>query len=148
VGRAGEGGRGGEPDQADQERPASPEVISDAAAEQQQSGERRRVGGDDPLAVTVVEAQRVLRRGQGDVHDRGVQRNHQLRHRNHDQGEPATVAGALVAAHGCVGARHVSGHGSRSINRTNFLRLECNVDGSSATPIGEKSSVFVVRLSL
>ena len=48
----------GEAEQAGDEHPLAAEQVADPAAEQQQAAERQRVGGDDPLAVVVGEAER------------------------------------------------------------------------------------------
>ena len=61
------------------------------AAEQQQAAERQRVGGDDPLAVVVGEAEVGLRRRQRDVHDRRVEHDHQLGEAEHGE-DPASGA--------------------------------------------------------
>ena len=60
----------GEAEQAADEGPLAAEQVAEAAAEQQQRAERQRVGGDDPLALVVGEAEVLLRAGQRDVHDR------------------------------------------------------------------------------
>ena len=83
--------RGGdrEADQAADERPLAAEEITEAAAEQQQRAERERVRGDDPLARVVGEAEVLLRARQGDVHDRRVEDDHQLRDADHCEDQPA-----------------------------------------------------------
>ncbi len=84
-------GGDGEAEQAADERPLAPEQVAEPAAEQQQRAERQRVGGDDPLARVVGEAEVLLRAGQGDVHDRRVQHDHQLRDGDHREDEPAAL---------------------------------------------------------
>jgi hypothetical protein len=66
--------------------PASPtrkfafaaEQVGQPAAQQQQATEGEAVGGHHPLPVGGGEPQGRLRRGQRDVHDRRVERDHQL----------------------------------------------------------------------
>ena len=79
AGGAADGRGDGEADQAADEGPFAAEEVADAAAEQQQRAERERVRGDDPLARVVGEAEVLLRARQGDVHDRRVEDDHQLR---------------------------------------------------------------------
>ena len=64
-------------------------------AEQQQAAERERVGRDDPLARAVGEAQRVLRGGQRDVHDGGVEHDHQLRDAEDREDRPPPGMGGV-----------------------------------------------------
>ena len=85
--------RHGEADQADEEGALAAEEVREAAAQQQQAAERQRVGGDDPLALRVVEAEVGLRRGQGDVHDRVVEDDHQLGDPDHGEDQPASPGG-------------------------------------------------------
>ena len=85
--------RAREADQAGDERPFAPEQVGDPAAEQQQRPERERVGGDHPLAVVVGEAKVALRGRQGDVDDGHVEHDHQLGDADHDEDQPAAVAG-------------------------------------------------------
>jgi hypothetical protein len=78
AGRTADGRSGREADQPGHERPLAPEQVAEAAAEQQQGAEGQGVGGDDPLARVVGEAEVALGRGQRDVHDRDVEDDHQL----------------------------------------------------------------------
>jgi hypothetical protein len=86
-------GRGGdrEADETDEERPLAAEEIGDPAAEQEERAEGERVGRDHPLPIVIREAQRLLRRGQGDVHDGRVQDDHELGDPQHSEDEPAAV---------------------------------------------------------
>jgi len=86
-------GRGGdrEADEAGEERPLAAEEIGDPAAEQEERAEGERVGRDHPLTTVVREAQRLLRRGQGDVHDGRVEDDHELGDPQHSEDEPAAV---------------------------------------------------------
>jgi hypothetical protein len=84
-----DGGGDGEPEQAADEGPFAPEQIAEAAAEEEQRAERQRVGGDDPLARVVAEAEVLLRARQRDVDDGRVEDDHQLRHGDHREDDPA-----------------------------------------------------------
>ena len=81
---AGERTRGEQQDPRD-EHPAPAEEITSAAAQQQQTAEGERVAVDDPLQVGGIEAQGMLDRRQSDVHDGGVEHDHQLRKRDDEQ---------------------------------------------------------------
>ena len=69
-----------EHDEADEEDPPAAEQVGGAAAEQQEAAEDERVGADHPLEVLLREAEVDLDRGQGHVHDRDVQHDHELHH--------------------------------------------------------------------
>ena len=84
-------GRDREAEQADQERHLPPEQVTELAAQQQQAAERQRVRGDHPLPVHDGEAQRLLRRRQRDVHDRGIENDHELREGDHAQDQPPVI---------------------------------------------------------
>ena len=90
---AADGGRGGEAEQAGDERPLAAEEVAELAAQQQQAAEGERVGRHDPLPRAVGEVQRVLCRGQRDVHDGGVEHDHQLRDAEHREDRPAPAGG-------------------------------------------------------
>ncbi len=87
-----------EPGQPGDEHALAAQQVRQPAAHHQQVAEGQRVGGNDPLPSVGGKAQRPLGRGQGDVHDRGVQHHHQLRHANHGQDQPAATSGGSVAA--------------------------------------------------
>jgi hypothetical protein len=94
------GGRAREAEQAGDERPLAAEQIGDPAAEQQQTAEGQRVGGDHPLAVVVGEAQVSLGGRQRDVHDGHVEHDHQLSDADDGEDEPATIVMGTVGSHG------------------------------------------------
>ena len=100
-GGAAQRGGHGEAEQADDEGAFAAEEVADAAAEQEQAAEGQGVGGDDPLAVGDGDAQVALGGGQRDVHDRGVQDDHQLG--DGDDGESPPAARVVVG--GPPGAR-------------------------------------------
>jgi hypothetical protein len=65
--------------------------VRQPPAEQQEAAEAKRIGGHHPLPAAVGEVQRLLRRGQGDVHDRGVEHDHQLGDAQDSEDQPAPV---------------------------------------------------------
>jgi hypothetical protein len=77
-----------EGDQSGQEHPLAPEQVSQPPGEQQEATERDHVRIDDPGQVGLREAEVALHRGQGHVHDRGVEHHHQLTEANHSEGDP------------------------------------------------------------
>jgi hypothetical protein len=74
-------------------RAPAPDAVADRGGRQQQNREGERVGVDDPRQAVPGEAERVLDRRQRDVHDRGVEHDHELRRREHDEREPAARVG-------------------------------------------------------
>jgi hypothetical protein len=70
---------------------APPEQIGGATAEQQEAGERERVGVDDPGQAGGREAEVGGDRRQRDVHDRHVEHDHELRHAAEDQRQGAAT---------------------------------------------------------
>ena len=73
--------------QSEHEHPAAPEQVGHAAAEQQEAAEGQRVGVDDPRKIGPREVKGPADRRQRDVHDRGVDHDDELRHREQQQGE-------------------------------------------------------------
>ena len=90
LGESAERARPGEAGQADDEDALATEQVADPPAQQEQAAERKRVRGDDPLALVVAEGERLLGRRQGDVDDRRVEHDHQLSHRDHEEDQPAS----------------------------------------------------------
>ena len=91
-GREAAGQRGGrEQAEPGEEDAAAAEQVARPAAEQQQAAERERVGVDDPLEAVGGEPEIGLDRGQGDVHDRDVEDDHELRDGEHGEGEPPRI---------------------------------------------------------
>ena len=80
-----DGRRQGEAPHAEHQRALRPDHVADAPAEQQEAAEGQGVGGDHPLPIGVREAEGVLRRGQGDDHDRRVEHDHELRPGDDDE---------------------------------------------------------------
>ena len=84
--------RGGDEDrEAGEEDAALAEQVAHSAGEQQQAAEGDQVGVDDPGQVALGEAEAFLDRGQGDVHDRRVEDDHQHRAAEDVEGEPAAA---------------------------------------------------------
>jgi hypothetical protein len=91
---------------ADEEDLLPPDEVTGAAAEQEEAAEDQRVGVDDPLQVGIRHLEVVLYRRQRDVHDRGIEDDHELRHADEDQDEP----GVDVVAMHRGGTGSVLGH--------------------------------------
>ena len=106
-GDPGQGGGSGEAAEADEQRGTPADPVGDPSTDQEQAGERQRVGGDHPLALGVAEPQVVLGGGQGDVDDGGVECGEQLSHRDDAERAPSSGEGGSSAVRG-VG---VVGHG-------------------------------------
>jgi hypothetical protein len=77
-----------EHDHACEEDALAAEQIAGAAAEEQEAAEGQRVGVDDPLQVALGHVQVGLDRRQGDVHDRRVEDDHELRQADEAEDEP------------------------------------------------------------
>jgi hypothetical protein len=70
-----------------------PTEIADAPGQQQQAAEGDEVGVDHPRQLALREAQVVLDRRQRDVHDRGVEDDHEHAHAEHVERQPASAVG-------------------------------------------------------
>ena len=68
----------GEEDETAHEDAAAPEQIGHASAEQQEAAEQQGVADHDPLERPLREIELLLDRGEGDVHDRDVEHDHEL----------------------------------------------------------------------
>jgi hypothetical protein len=79
----------GEEREAGHEEAATAEQISKTAPEQENAAEEDRVGGDHPLQALLREVKVGPDRGQGYIHDRDVQDDHELGGDDHRQGDPA-----------------------------------------------------------
>ena len=99
---AADGRRQGEPGHADHQRALRSEHVADAAPQEEEAAERQRVGGDHPLPIGVGEPESVLRRGQGDDHDRRVEHHHELRPGDDDE-DPHVGPGRRLLRHSRVG---------------------------------------------
>jgi hypothetical protein len=64
--------------QSRQEHAAAPHQVGHPAAEQQESAEHEAVRDDDPLQGALPDAEIALDRGQGDIHDRDIEHDHEL----------------------------------------------------------------------
>ena len=115
-GEATDGRGSGESGQTDHERPLAAEDVGEATAEQQQAAEGQGVAGHDPLAISVGEAERMLGGRQGDIHDGGVQYDHQLGQAEHCQDQPPPVV---------MGVLHRLSLGCRRIGHQFGLVMAC-----------------------
>ncbi len=79
----------GEDRHACEEHPLAADQVAGPAGEQEQAAVGDQVAVDDPGEVGLGEVKVALDRGQGDVHDRRVQDDHQLAEADDDEGEPA-----------------------------------------------------------
>ena len=99
--------RDGEDDHAGDEEPLPSEQVGRAAAEQEEAAEDERVRVDDPLQARRAEVQAVLDRRQGDVHDRRVENDHELRNADEDEDEPAVrLRAVLPPSTSCLHGTH------------------------------------------
>ena len=96
------GGECGEPDRED-ELAAQP--VGERPRHQRERGEGEDVGVDDPLQVGQARAEVTLDLGQGDVHDRDVEQEHERRDRDSYQCPPFTshFATSVSSSIGCAG---------------------------------------------
>jgi hypothetical protein len=88
-------GGDGEPGQPSDEHPLAAEDITQPPAQQEQAAKRQCVGGDDPLARLVGEAQALLGGRKRNVHDRRVEHDHQLRDADDREDQPAAPAACV-----------------------------------------------------
>ena len=100
---------GEEQDAGHEDAPAAVDVA-EPAAEQQQAAEGQRVGGDDPLEPGTAEAEGALDVRQRDVHDGGVEDDHELGGGDHDERQAQAARDVGRTVHGRrVGLRVVRG---------------------------------------
>ncbi len=78
--------RDGEDRRTGDEQPSAAEKIGHPPAQQQEAAEHQRVAVDDPLQGGVGDVQVGLDRRQRDVHDGGVENDHELREADDDEG--------------------------------------------------------------
>ena len=88
----------GEAEDAGHERALRPEHVADAATEQEEAAERQCVGRDDPLPIGVGEPEGMLRRGEGDDHDRRIEHHHELGAGDDDEDPPVGPGRCSCAA--------------------------------------------------
>src|SRR5581483_11126578 len=82
-----------EDDHADDEETTPTEQVREPAAEQQRAAEQDRVRGDHPLQARLREVEVALDRRQGDVDNRHVEDDHELRGDGERENEPAPLLG-------------------------------------------------------
>jgi hypothetical protein len=106
--------QGGDREQhgAEQEHLAPAEPVGQLAAEQQEAAEGEGVAGDDPRQVVLaLHLEGAGDVGQRDVHDRGVEHDHELADGEHEQGEAlADLASVRVDERFRPGVRCGGGH--------------------------------------
>ena len=88
LGQPAEEARRREHREADQEHLATTEKVGRPAAQQEETGERQRVGVHDPLQSRSAEPQVVLDGREGDVHDGGVEHHHELADEDQAEHQP------------------------------------------------------------
>ena len=77
------------------EQPPPADQVGHAPAQQQEAAEHQRVAVDDPLQRGVGEAEVGLDRRQRDVHDGGVEDDHELREADDDERQPGVHRGQV-----------------------------------------------------
>ena len=83
-----QGGAGEDAEAGEEDRPA-PDQVAEPAGQQQEAAEGDQVRVDHPGEAGVREAEIVLNRREGDVHDGRVEDDHQHAHAEDVEGEPA-----------------------------------------------------------
>ena len=78
-----------EDEQPDHEHATAPEQVGSASTEQQEAAEREGVPARNPLQVRGREVERLLDRREGDVDDRDVDDEHELRRAQESERDPA-----------------------------------------------------------
>jgi hypothetical protein len=86
----------------EQEHTLAAEEVPESPGEEQEASERDEEGVDDPGEVALGEMELALDLGQGDVHDRRVEHDHELREADDDERQPATA----VRGGGCRRESH------------------------------------------
>ena len=86
--------------ESNDERLLATDEVRNTASEQKESPECQGVGRDDPLTVGVGDVQSRLGVWQGNVDNRCIQHDHQLRNRNHNEGAPTARIGIQGVVHG------------------------------------------------
>jgi len=104
---AGQGSEGKEEQPADED-PAPPEQVGRAAAEEEEAGERQRVGAHDPLELVAAEVELAPDRGQGDVDDRHVEDDHELRGAAQHEGPEVAAVRAHERAQSSCRSNHLT----------------------------------------
>jgi hypothetical protein len=83
--------REGEDPQPDDEDVTPPDAVGGRAPREQQRGQGQRVGVDHPLQVAEGRIQRLGDVGQGDIHDRDVDQQHERRHAHRCERPPLVI---------------------------------------------------------
>ena len=85
--------------QADDEDPPPADQVGETAAEHQEAAEQQPVGDHDPLQRALPDVEVALDRGQGDVHDRDVEHDHELGGAGEGEHRAFAHGGFLVCHH-------------------------------------------------
>jgi hypothetical protein len=89
----------GEEHEPEHEDAAAAEQVGEPSPQQEEAAEGEDVGVDDPGQAALGEVERFADRRQGDVDDRSVEHDHELRRAEQDQRDPALVAGVGGVGH-------------------------------------------------
>ena len=142
-----------EEDDADQEQPLAPEEIREGTRRQDARREAERVGVHHPLQVGERGVERPLDRGEGDIHDRDVEQQHERRRANGHQRPPLARHRATYTGHvqqtldvSNAVAAELAGISDGVLDALNE-RLRCNVRlrGNQLTLEGDDSQVAEAR---
>ena len=88
---AADGGRRHEEEAAEEERPPPALPVGEGRRGHDEHAHRQAVGRDHPLQRLLTAAEVLLDVGQGDVHDRGVEVDHEQAEAGRQQGQPLAV---------------------------------------------------------
>jgi DNA-binding HxlR family transcriptional regulator/putative sterol carrier protein len=107
AGQAAGQGRDGEQAEPEQEEPAVAKEVAQPAAEQEKAAEGDQVGVHHPGERGLRKAQILSNRGEGDVHDRRVEDDHEVAEAKDEEREPARAAlqahgAALLSSRSCM----------------------------------------------
>ena len=87
--------------QAEVQRPAAAEAVTERAGREQQAGEDEHVGVDDPLQLRARGMKVALERGERNIEDRVVERDDEQRKAQDDERPPAAGIGGFGSV-GCI----------------------------------------------
>jgi hypothetical protein len=111
LGEAAEDRGDGEDPEAGEEDAAARDQVAQPAGEKQEPAERDQVGVHDPCQARLGEAEVLLHVGEGDVHDRHVEHDHQHPDAEDDQRGPAGAVGGGCRVVRCHLVSDLWGHG-------------------------------------
>jgi hypothetical protein len=79
--------------------PPAPQQVGHPPTEQKETAEREDVRVHDPREVLLREVEPLADRGQGDVDDRGIEDDDELREAEENEGDPASALVFLGCGH-------------------------------------------------